>query len=104
MDFGRSLEGEVALPRQRLVLHADGLGIEILGASVHGAEIALAAVERGGHSVIARGEAQRLHGAMRLNRMAEQEARAELGAEAALIASRAADLGHMMPGRVVPLE
>jgi hypothetical protein len=49
-------------------------------------------------------KAERLHGAMRLNGMAEQEARAELGAEAALIAGRAADFGDVHPRRVVAAD
>ena len=90
---------EAALAGNGLGLHADGLGVEILRAGEHGAQVALAAVERAGdHGVGALGEAQRLHGAVRLDGMAEQVARAELGAEAALVAGRAADPGTCSQG------
>src|SRR5208283_1104279 len=81
-----AFENQSAFPRQRLGLHADVFWIEIFRARIHGAEVALATIERGDHRIRAHGKAQRLHGAMRLDRMPEQKARTEFRAEAALIA------------------
>src|ERR1017187_7494559 len=93
--LGRALEDKSALPGQWLGLNADALWIEILRACIHGAQIALAAIERGHHGVQAGFKTERLHGAMRFDRMAEQEARAEFRAETALVAGRTADLADL---------
>ena len=99
--FGSAFPSESALARDGLALHANILRIQILRARKHSAQVAFAAVERGHRQVSRLRKAQRPHGRMRLNGMAEQIARAELRAEAALIASRAADLGDVHPRRIV---
>ena len=96
--FGRAGEEEAALAGGGLGLHADGFGVEVFGAGVHAAEIALAAIEGACDHLVGRGgEAERAHGGVRLNGMAEKIARAELRAEAALVAGGAADAGDLRP-------
>src|ERR1035438_5630533 len=102
--LGRALEDKSALPGQWLGLHADALWIEILRACIHGAQIALAAIECGHHGVQAGFKTERLHGAMRFDGMAEQEARAEFRAETALIAGRTADLADLHRRSVVAAD
>ena len=77
--------------------------VELLRAGVQAAQVALAAVERAGDQRAAgRREAERLHRAVRLDRVAEQVARAQLGAEAALVAGGAADPRDLDRRRTVP--
>ena len=77
-------------------------GIQILRAGEHGAQVALAAVERG-HASGPPGCEKPSDCMARCGSMGwpSRIARAELGAEAALVAGRAADLGDVDPWRVV---
>src|SRR6202142_2426734 len=101
----RSEEDQPLLASGGLRLYTDVLGIEVLGAGEQGAEVALAAVERAGdHAVLGAGEAEGLHGAVRLNGVAEEVAGAEFGAEAALVAGRSADPFDVLPLALVARE
>ena len=102
---GLPFHTQAALAGQRLRERADALRIEVLGAGVEAAQVALAAVQRAGdHRRVRAVEAERPHRGVRLDRVAEQVARAQVGAEAALVARRPPDALHLAAALAVPRD
>ncbi len=103
--LGCAGEEEAALAGGWLRLHAYVLGVEVFRAGVHGAEVALAAIERARDDCVWRaGEAEGSHRCVGLDGVPDEITRAEFRAEAALVAGRASDAGDLGPLGVVALD
>jgi hypothetical protein len=100
--FRLSFINQASFSRRRLCLHADVLGIQILRARKHRAQIAFATVQRAGdHRVFGTSEEKRLHGAMRFNGMPEKISGAIFRAETTLVTGRSSNSFNMPPWLLV---
>ena len=80
------------------VLRADVFRVEVFRAGIEAAQVALATELGADHVGLAdQVELQAPHGPMRLDRMAQQPARAKLRAKAALVARATADADDLVP-------
>jgi hypothetical protein len=95
---GRILPALLRGQAAALVLGADVLGVQVFRAGVQAAQVALAAVGRALDVPLAnQRELQAAHRPVRLDGVAQQVARAQLGAEAALVARAASDALDLPP-------